>query len=245
MRGYGTGGYGTPWYSTAPVGNASALLGNELRIERMARAAMVIIGIYFLFQYVNIRAQASLYRSLGHQYHLVIVAAQHHQTAPQFTISNQANTGILALGSLLGLLTLAAVIIACVWQYRAASTARALGYSATHAPGWGVGSWFVPVVNLWMPYQAIRDCLAPEDPNRKLVRLFWACVIGQDIFGPAAVLAAFFSASLALVFCVPGALCAIGILSTAPRSVTAITSAHRQAVEHRGDGNSRVEMIRR
>lgn len=230
MRGYGTAGYGTPWYSTAPVGNASGLLNHELRIARLARTAMVVIGLYYLWQYVNLRTQAPLYRSIGHQYHLIEIAAQHHQTAPQFTIPNQANGGVLALGAVLGLATVAAVVIACTWQYRAATTARALGYAATHAPGWGVGSWFVPIVNFWMPYQALRDCLAPEDPNRQLVRFFWVCVIGQEVFGLTAVVTALFSSSLSLVFCVPGALLALGIVSTAPRLVIAVAADHGAAV---------------
>jgi hypothetical protein len=58
------------------------------------------------------------------------------------------------------------VIVACVWQHRAAAAARAQGFPARRSPAWGVGSWFVPVVNLWMPYSALRDCLPPGDPRR-------------------------------------------------------------------------------
>jgi hypothetical protein len=230
MHGYGTAGYGTPWYSNAPVANATALCQEELRISQMAKGAVIIIGLYFLWGYINLRIQGSLYRSIGHQYHRMIIAAQNHQTAPQFTLSDHTSGATVAIGGLLGLAALAGVIIACVWQYRAASTARALGYPAKHSPGWGVGSWFVPIVALWMPYQALRDCLAPDDPNRQLVKRFWLFFIGQGLFATAAVTSAFFTTSLSLVFGIPGALLCLGMVSTAPRFVTAIGSAHQAAV---------------
>ena len=34
-------------------------------------------------------------------------------------------------------------------------------------------SWFVPVVNLWMPYSAVRDCLPHDDPHRPRVLHWW------------------------------------------------------------------------
>ena len=50
----------------------------------------------------------------------------------------------------------------------------------------------------------------------------------------AAVVAAFSSTSLSLVFSVPGALLCLGMLSTAPRFVSAIASSHRQALGRPG-----------
>ena len=51
-----------------------------------------------------------------------------------------------------------------VWQYRAATTARALGYPARRSPALGAWSWVIPVLNLWSPYQAMRDLLPPGTP---------------------------------------------------------------------------------
>jgi|HubBroStandDraft_6_1064221.scaffolds.fasta_scaffold20228_3 hypothetical protein len=225
-----TTGYGATRYATPTRGNAPVLLDGELRISQLARAAVVIIGIYYLWEFINLQLESSLYRSIGHQYHRMIVARENNQPVPHLDFSNHANSGLVALGGLLGLATIGAVVVACMWQYRAASTARALGYAAKHSPGWGVGCWFVPIVALWMPYQALRDCLPPDDPNRRLVRTFWAFFIGQAVFALAAAMAAFSSTSLSLVFSVPGALLCLGMLSTAPRFVSAIAVAHRHAL---------------
>ena len=44
-----TTGYGTTRYATPTQGNAPVLLDGELRISQLARAAVVIIGIYYLW----------------------------------------------------------------------------------------------------------------------------------------------------------------------------------------------------
>jgi hypothetical protein len=234
MHGYGTGGYGTPWYSTAPVGNPPALLAGELQIEKLARVSMVLLGLYYVWEYVSIRAISSDLRHLRHQIDRAIHAANNHQPAPPITFTAHTNLAVSLVSDILGLAAIAAVVGACMWQHRAASTARSLGYAAKHSPGWGVGCWFVPIVNLWMPYQAIRDCLAPGDPNRRLVKQFWFCFIGQQVFLPAVIVTGFFSSGVSLALSIPGALLALGLVSTAPRFVTAIAAAHREAVASRG-----------
>jgi hypothetical protein len=234
MHGYGVGGYGTPWYSTAPVGNPSALLEGEQRMERLGRTAMVVIGLYYLWQYVSIRAAASGIRQLRPQIDRAIHAANNHQPAPPINFSAHVNLAVSLVSDLLGLAVIAAVVGACMWQHRAASTARALGYTAKHSPSWGVGSWFVPIVWFWMPYQAIRDCLAPGDPNRRLVKQFWFCLMGQWVFLWATIVAAFFSSGVSLALSIPGVLLALGLVTTAPRFVTAIAAAHREAVASQG-----------
>lgn len=94
---------------------------------------------------------------------------------------------------LLGLVVVAGNVIFLLWQYRAARTARALRYRARHGPGWGVGAWFVPVVNLWIPYQSLADCLPPAHPVRRgLVWLPLAYFLGLPAASLAWEVAAFF-----------------------------------------------------
>jgi hypothetical protein len=234
MHGYGVGGYGTPWYSTAPVGNAPLLLEGELRMERLGRISVIMLGIYYLWEYVYLRALASDFRQFRQQLSRAIRASNNHQPVPRLTFTTHINVAVSLVTDVVGLAAIAAVIGACIWQYRAASTARALGYQAKHSPGWGVGSWFVPIVNYWMPYQAIRDCLAPGDPNRRLVKEFWFCFIGQQVFLTAVVVVGFFSSGVSLALSIPGVLLALGLIVTAPRYVAAIASAHRQGLGQPG-----------
>ena len=54
---------------------------------------------------------------------------------------------------------LAAYIVNCLWLHRCRSNAEVVVPQATHARRslWIWLAWWVPVVNLWFPYQVVRD----------------------------------------------------------------------------------------
>src|SRR5262245_27745555 len=79
-------------------------------------------------------------------------------------------------------LFLITAIFFCRWTYVVARNARALGAQALAiTPGWAVGYYFIPVLTLWKPYQAIREIWkASRNPshwqkekNSEVVRLWW------------------------------------------------------------------------
>jgi hypothetical protein len=82
-----------------------------------------------------------------------------------------------------------------------------------------------------MPYQAIRDCLPPNDPNRSLVLRWWLIYLVSGWGYGAAFVAALISERAGLMVAVPAALLALGQLALAPRVVMAVTSAHRALAE--------------
>jgi Domain of unknown function (DUF4328)/Protein of unknown function (DUF2510) len=226
-------GYGGPpaYASAAGYGGvagpaATHLVARELSIFPVARIAVAIPALNYLAGLISLRIHRVQLLQDGHQFRRMYEAAQQGRSAPAFHGSSTLNP----LTSLLSLLTIVAVVFACIWQYRAASAARALGVPAKHSPGWGVGSWFVPVVNIWMPYQAIRDCLAPEDPNRPLVLRWWLIFTATWILNAAASAASFFSSGVALGLAIPAAVVAVGLLATAPQVVASIGAAHRAAL---------------
>lgn len=51
------------------------------------------------------------------------------------------------------------VIFFCVWLYRASDNLRAFNpwNRPEYSPGWAVGSFFIPFVNLVVPYRAVRE----------------------------------------------------------------------------------------
>ncbi len=64
--------------------------------------------------------------------------------------------GFLALATLLVYVPL--TIFFCVWTYRSAANARALGAGGFEiTPGWAVGWHFIPIANLWMPFKAFSE----------------------------------------------------------------------------------------
>jgi Domain of unknown function (DUF4328)/Protein of unknown function (DUF2510) len=200
---------------------------DELRMVPVARFAVAMPGVYFLVSLLLQRANADQLRSAGHQFRVDWTDAQRGVTPPAY---HSPTNSFTSLGLLVGVLTIAAVIVACVWQHKAATAGRALGIPSRHSPAWGVGSWFVPVVNLWMPYAAVRDCLPPEHPYRPRVLHWWIAWILTSVLTTAAGTCALFSTGAALIVSVPAALACLAFIAWAPGIVLAITSAHQESL---------------
>lgn len=70
--------------------------------------------------------------------------------------------------ALLGLSGVALV----AWAYQAAATGARLGVPARHGPGLAAGSFLIPVVSLWLPYQCLSDTI-PAGRRRGVPLLRW------------------------------------------------------------------------
>lgn len=54
------------------------------------------------------------------------------------------------------------------WVYVSNRNARALGANdMRHSPGWSVGWYFIPIVTLWKPYQAMKEIYMASHPDFK------------------------------------------------------------------------------
>ena len=117
-----------------------------------------------------------------------------------------------------------------MWQHKAASAGRALGIPSRYSPAWGVGCWFVPVVNLWMPYGAVRDCLPPGHHQRSRVLHWWLALMLAWILSVAASIAALSSTGTGLALSIPAALACLAVVAWAPGIVVAIATSHEEAL---------------
>jgi hypothetical protein len=62
-----------------------------------------------------------------------------------------------------------------VWQYRLARSVPA--YELDRGPGWHAFSWIIPIANLWLPFQNIRDLwrrFLPVRARSSILRWWWA-----------------------------------------------------------------------
>lgn len=60
---------------------------------------------------------------------------------------------------------LAIIVLFCVLMPRATRNARVLGSPMSMSPGWAVGYFFIPIMNLWKPYQAMKEIWQGSDPD--------------------------------------------------------------------------------
>ena len=82
---------------------------------------------------------------------------------------NPAGFLALALTGVLGLTAravyLATVVAFLMWLYRVSNNVAAFGKRTQNSSGWAVGSFFVPIVNLFVPYQSVKDIWYKSEPT--------------------------------------------------------------------------------
>ncbi len=88
-----------------------------------------------------------------------------------------------ALGNFMSLVYFGAAFLFAFWTYRMNANIHALGgNNLRFTPAWAVSWYFVPVANLWKPYQVMRELwLASDNPanwqtgrTSKLLGWWWA-----------------------------------------------------------------------
>lgn len=76
---------------------------------------------------------------------------------------------------------IAAIVLFLMWVYRSNRNARSFGpHTMRTTPGWSVGWFFIPIANLWKPYQAVKEIWEvsrnpanPEDANPQPLLGWW------------------------------------------------------------------------
>ncbi|GEM72813.1 DUF4328 domain-containing protein [Sphingomonas aquatilis] len=97
-----------------------------------------------------------------------------------------------AIGSVAILVHLVTIVLVLRWVYRAAVRAHALSDRIAVSPGWAVGRFFLPVLNLWRPFRGMVDIwrtsidpVAPHTvPVPALLRWWWGLWLLANLFGP-------------------------------------------------------------
>jgi len=93
--------------------------------------------------------------------------------------------GIVALVQVA--LSLVIGIIFLKWKYRANNNLRKLStHEFEHTPGWAVGSYFVPIVNLVAPYNAMKEIWTvahQQEENTRFLGLWWGAWIVSGALG--------------------------------------------------------------
>lgn len=100
---------------------------------------------------------------------IVVLSAALSQRRP-LTSTEGATTALLdVLGSLLYLLPYVGCVIAIpMWAHRAYRNLPALGAQGLRfSPRWAAGAWFVPILNLFRPYQVVGEAWTASDPQER------------------------------------------------------------------------------
>lgn len=141
--------------------------------------------------------------------------------------------GLLIAYQVCAVLSVGVIVVLALWTFRAAKTARALGLQLRREPGLALASWFIPIVNLWWPPQAIRSFVPDRDQLRVAIE-WWACWIVTS-FALAASLFAAGADSLdaAIPFIAVAILGALAFAFLGLHVVRIVLQVHEQLVEER------------
>jgi hypothetical protein len=111
--------------------------------------------------------------------------------------ANDQREAVTAL--LLVAVFVANVVVFLLWLHRSYSNLPALGNPKAgleYSPGWVVGGWFIPFVNLVVPYRVVREVWAKSDPavgtdearfgptaSSSLILAWWLVWLASNVVG--------------------------------------------------------------
>ncbi|MBL8189518.1 MAG: DUF4328 domain-containing protein [Acidobacteria bacterium] len=138
--------------------------------RQVALWTMLLLGFLAMLEGINIVANAVELFLVSQ--HPETVASSLSDSDADFTEmpggTLQVAVGLIALGvgGFSFLAYLATVVVFLIWMHRSYGNLKSLGISNTeYSPGWAVGSWFVPFVNLVRPYGITKEIWFGSDPD--------------------------------------------------------------------------------
>ncbi|HEY1733185.1 MAG TPA: DUF4328 domain-containing protein [Acidimicrobiales bacterium] len=207
---------------------ARQLVDAERRAVTTGRWAVVVYGIIAVAHLlVLVVHYGGTYHRWDDFFHQVNTASQNGQPIPAIP----SDLSVPPYLFLLSLASIAAAILLLVGQHRAAKAAQRLRLPATHRPGWGIGFWFIPVANLFCPYQAIRDCLPPGHPGRRRVLRFWLLYLATGLVTIGAEITTVFSRPAGIGLTALVAALWVLVVVDVRRVIATVEAAHRQLTD--------------
>lgn len=112
---------------------------------------------------------------------------------PQSTAEDAIDIAYLIVGLVYFCLLVTTAVFFCMWVYRVSINARALGSQGMkYSTGFTVASFFIPIVNLILPYIAVKEIERASSPRHGStdwphascsgqVGLWWLLCIGTDV----------------------------------------------------------------
>jgi hypothetical protein len=93
---------------------------------------------------------------------------------------------------------LASAVALCFWMHRANWNLTSLGHPSRFTPGWAVGWWFVPIMNVFRPFQVMKDIAVGSGQSQlgPILGLWWAGWLVGGFIGRGALSATFGDATI-------------------------------------------------
>jgi hypothetical protein len=142
----------------------------------LAVAAMLLLGLCALVDVLSLAPE-------WYDYQLLQRAGNDAEVSEQEKDVADVMVGAFAIAHLACFV--ATAVVFCMWMYRAHKNLRSLNVRGlTYSPGWAAGAFFVPILNLFRPYQIAQEIYKASDPDAPLDdRYAWRRRSGSSLIG--------------------------------------------------------------
>lgn len=217
-----------------PFGEPDPELSKLLASEEEARQRLVGLGLVLMGLAVvgsALLSSISLEQvaSQLHWARRAWSAALHQQSLPAQPVIDQPSWQIVLRWVLVTPSEIFAVVMFLRYQFRAAKVAGRLGLGGRPRPGLGVGGWFIPVANLWLPLQAWLHLVTPRSHLRSRIWLLWVIwilAVSSSLGASLLSMSSLAGARILLGICLAVELIGIGLLRSL---LLALGEAHQAA----------------
>jgi hypothetical protein len=148
----------------------------------LASASVVVVVIAHFWEVARLSHQSALLQDLEAGNRVTLAEARASDSGLNHSVVLQLAVTVIAL------------VFVIVWAYHARGNAAAYTTSPfRRSKGWAIGGWICPIVNLWFPFQVVKDIWSASDTDRPdstplrawpvtaIVPLWWTCLIGATI----------------------------------------------------------------
>jgi len=214
------------WPPDDPVERASASappasVEAEGRSARLTAAVLPIAGVAYIATTIS---SVTVFRWMADNWDEFVAAAEAGST-----IDPVVPSWVPALSWIGQFPLLTVQVLFLLWCYRAAVAGRELGNPARRSPGWAVGGWLIPVLNLWWPYQSVVDTVPAGDPALSSIRRWWALWLTTIAASFLVFASAFFSLTITVAAVVVQSAVAIIAALAARVMILSVLRAHAPA----------------
>lgn len=202
----------------------------EMRIVRLASWAPVVFVVASLVSVVaEWQFGGLISRDLHWLRHAIDLSRSTGGTAALGSMPLPASFAVAGWFWLETPFAVASEVVLWIWQYRAAKVALSLGYPAKVKPGWGVASWFFPIVQLFQPYLAVRSLLPEGHRTRRILPYWWSSLIVSSTLLAALPFLVAFARPVGVADVVLFVLLDVAVGTFARSIVVAVAADHRAA----------------
>lgn len=127
---------------------------------------------------------------------------------------------------ILGAAIICVGVIFLSWFYQAARVAKAGGIPSRRSPGWAIGGFFIPVVNLWFPFRSAANLVPAEAPSQRLVWRWWALWVSANLAALAGSIWALWSVPMALILMIIASAFNIGAAHSGRSLIDTVNRTH-------------------